>query len=86
MGLDSVELIMTVETTFDLSIPDQEAEKLDTVGKLYQFILDDFEETVSEEQQNEIWERLKAMIVEQLAIKPEQVTKEANFVYDLGMD
>jgi hypothetical protein len=34
MGLDSVELIMEVEKYFSISIPDKEAEKADTVGKL----------------------------------------------------
>jgi acyl carrier protein len=34
MGLDSVELIMEVEKHFSISIPDQEAEKAYTVGKL----------------------------------------------------
>lgn len=34
MGLDSVELIMDVEKHFSISIPDPEAEKAHTVGKL----------------------------------------------------
>jgi hypothetical protein len=34
MGLDSVELIMEVENHFSISIPDSEAEKAYTVGKL----------------------------------------------------
>jgi acyl carrier protein len=38
MGLDTVELVMVVEETFDVSIPDEEAEKLRTVGDLYYWI------------------------------------------------
>jgi acyl carrier protein len=34
MGLDSIELVMEVEKHFSISIPDQEAEKAYTVGKL----------------------------------------------------
>ena len=34
MGLDSVELIMDVEKHFSISIPDRDAEKAHTVGKL----------------------------------------------------
>ena len=34
MGLDSVELIMEVEKHFSISIPDPEAEKAYSVGKL----------------------------------------------------
>ena len=35
MGLDSVELVMKVEKTFGINIPDQEAEKIATVGDMY---------------------------------------------------
>jgi len=40
MGLDSVELIMNIEETFDLTIPDQEAEKFQTVGDIYRYVLE----------------------------------------------
>ena len=39
MGLDLVELVMEVEETFGFSIRDEDAAKLDTVGKLYDYIL-----------------------------------------------
>jgi hypothetical protein len=38
MGLDTVELVMEVEEEFDVTIPDEEAEKLRTVGDLYCWI------------------------------------------------
>jgi len=38
MGLDSVELIMEVEKHFSISIPDPEAEKAATVGKLVDIV------------------------------------------------
>ena len=37
-SLDSVELIMELEKEFDLSIPDEEAEKIVTVGDAIAFI------------------------------------------------
>ncbi len=37
-SLDTVELIMALEEAFDIQIADEEAEKLDTVGKVIDFI------------------------------------------------
>jgi len=39
-SLDTVELIMALEDEFDLDIPDEEAEKLDTVGKALDYVLE----------------------------------------------
>lgn len=37
-SLDTVELIMEFEKAFDLSIPDEEAEKIQTVGDAIEFL------------------------------------------------
>ena len=37
-SLDVVELIMRFEDTFDVSIPDEDAEKIHTVGEAVQYI------------------------------------------------
>lgn len=37
-SLDTVELVMEFEDEFDLSIPDEEAEKIQTVGQAIDFI------------------------------------------------
>ncbi|MCX7974750.1 MAG: acyl carrier protein [Candidatus Aminicenantes bacterium] len=37
-SLDTVELVMALEETFGLSIPDEEAEKISTVGKAVDYI------------------------------------------------
>ena len=37
-SLDTVELIMALEEEFDIEVPDADAEKLDTVGKIADFI------------------------------------------------
>ncbi|MDD8020251.1 MAG: acyl carrier protein [Acidobacteriota bacterium] len=39
-SLDTVELVMALEDEFGLDIPDDEAEKLTTVGKAIDYILD----------------------------------------------
>jgi acyl carrier protein len=37
-SLDTVELVMALEEEFEVEIPDEEAEKIDTVGKAVDFI------------------------------------------------
>ena len=37
-SLDTVELVMALEAEFNLEIADDEAEKLDTVGKVVEYI------------------------------------------------
>lgn len=37
-SLDTVELVMELEDEFDLTIPDEEAEKLKTVGEAIEYI------------------------------------------------
>jgi acyl carrier protein len=40
VGLDSVELVMAFEEEFGLTIPDEVAEKLITVGDVYTYLKD----------------------------------------------
>jgi acyl carrier protein len=42
-SLDTVELVMAFEEKFGMSIPDEEAEKLDTVGKAIKYIEENIE-------------------------------------------
>lgn len=37
-SLDTVELILSFEEAFDISIPDEDAEKLETVGKAVDYL------------------------------------------------
>ncbi len=39
-SLDIVELIMGLESEFDIEIPDEDAEKISTVGDAYNYIKD----------------------------------------------
>jgi len=38
-SLDTVELVMALEDEFDMDIPDEDAEKLTTVGKAMEYVL-----------------------------------------------
>jgi acyl carrier protein len=43
-SLDTVELILSFEEEFDISIPDEDAEKLETVGKAVKYLKAHIEE------------------------------------------
>lgn len=43
MGLDSVELVMEVEKAFDIRIPDEQAEKMITVGAMHDWVWNNIE-------------------------------------------
>ncbi|MBW7990197.1 MAG: acyl carrier protein [Planctomycetes bacterium] len=47
-SLDTVELVMEFEDEFDMSIPDEEAEKIQTVGAAIDYIVN-VEQTKSQE-------------------------------------
>jgi acyl carrier protein len=86
MGLDMVELIMAVEEDFGIAIENREAEKLVTVGLLYQLVLDKLRGRGSLATEQELYSQLRELISKQLGVKPEQVVPSAHFIDDLGVD
>lgn len=86
MGLDSVELIMAVEGHFDIEIDNEDAATLATCGKLSDHIVKLWRANGDLRPAEEIWEQTVQIIVERLGVKPEEVTREAKFIEDLGMD
>ena len=61
-----------------------------TVGGLTKCILQKNHGAISDDCQlanaEEVWNTLRAIVVEQLGVRPDDVTKDARFVEDLGMD
>ena len=87
MGLDFVELIISIEDAFDIAIEDEEASKVVTVDDCYKLILNSLNnseiKSLSDEQ---VWEAMKNIIVSELGVKPEEVIPSAKFIKDLGVD
>jgi acyl carrier protein len=87
MGLDTVELVLSVEELFGIELPDAVAEKLDTVGKLHQYIVSEHLRLNRPNINADIiFDQLRTIICYHLGVEPEVVKPEARFVQDLGAD
>lgn len=86
MGLDTVELVMSVEEHFDIAIPDDVASMLVTVGSLHAFVVSELQRIHRPRDAEVVFAELREIIVDQLGIKPERVVPEARFVQDFHID
>lgn len=86
MSLDSVELVLEVEKEFDIVISDEDASKIITVGNFRDLIIRSLQEKGMNPNEGEVMQKLRAIVVEQIGAPPDQVTPEAEFVRDLGLD
>jgi len=87
MGLDTVELIMKVEEQFGIEIPNPEAAKLETVGLLHGYIVEELSRLGRfNGDRDGVYAQLRDLICDQLGVEPEEVMPSARFVDDLGAD
>ena len=86
MGLESVEIVMAVEEEFGIRIPDERAAELATVGDMLDFVLIALRQRGEVPDETAIWEHLRAVIVDQIGVPLEDVTRNARFIQDLGVD
>jgi len=87
MGLDSVELVMTIEEEFDLEIPNEVAAKIVTVGDMHAFLISELRRLGrSDREDARVFERMREVICRQLGVMPEEVVPSARFVEDLHID
>jgi hypothetical protein len=83
-GIEMYHVVQEVNDEFGVTIP--EWDKIDTVDDLYQATLIELRAKVGTAVDDEAaWRRLKALLVGQLASKPEQVVPHARFYVDLRM-
>lgn len=90
MGLEIVEVIMRVEEEFDIEILDEEAETLNTVGRLYECVLQKLKVKASatasgQPAPQEVWDALRAALADELSVPIEKLTAETDFVRDLNL-
>lgn len=87
MGLDSVELVISVEEHFQIAIPDDDAAKIQTVGQLHEYVVAELSRLKrGGKGYTQVFEELKAIICRQLGVDPRLVQPEAHFVRDLRLD
>jgi acyl carrier protein len=86
MGLDTVELVMAIEEEFDLAIPNSDAATFVVLGEMHDYVVDALRRRGCAPDETEAWERLRAVVVKQLGVRPDRVTREARIVDDLGAD
>ena len=86
MGLDTVELVMVIEEEFGIEIPNKDAAKLGVLGDMQDYILGALRQRGDKPDESQIWERLKAVVVAQLGVRPEEITRTAHIVKDFRVD
>jgi len=75
MGLDSVELIIDVENTFQISITDPEAENIATVGDFYELILKKIDYSENHQCQSQVlFYKLREVISRHCRIEGKSIT------------
>jgi hypothetical protein len=91
MSLDMMEVVLEVEEEFGIKIPDSDIPMTDaiSIGDLYDITLKRVREQSKSNSQagnleDEVWERLKALLIDQLDLKPEQIVKSNRFYHELG--
>jgi acyl carrier protein len=88
MGMDLVELVMEIEDDFQVSIPDEEAQLIRTVGELSEWLAREVsaDSTPSSWTTDQLQAHLYQIIADQLGIRVEDIHPESRFVEDLGAD
>jgi len=86
MGLDTVELVMAIEEEFSIEIPNADAARLGVLGDLSDYIVAALRQRGATPDEAQVWERLCALVVAQLGVRPDEVTRSAHVVNDLHAD
>lgn len=95
MGLDSVEMLMEVERTFQVTLSDEEAERLETVGDLHAWLCrelgcrEPLQPTLDGASarawtDEEAWRVLILIVSDHLGVPVEVIRPDSHIVHDLG--
>jgi acyl carrier protein len=85
MGLEIVEIVLAVESEYGISISDEAAARLETVGSLQEEILQQGRYQGRNFGRDHVWQWLVGLLHEDYGIPVVQITPQARFVKDLGL-
>lgn len=86
MGLDTVELVLEVEQHFGVSVPDEMAERIETVGELAQLVCHLRREAGLPLRYPDALSGLQDLTSRLFRIPLDRIGPDARFVKDLGLD
>ena len=86
MGLDTVELVIQIEKTFSITIHDQEAEKIVTVGDIHDFLMQAIDADGRALDSDQVWGQLTDILSDDYGVSRAKTTLDAGFIRDLGLD
>ena len=86
MGLDTVELVLEAEKYFGVSVPDERAEKIETVEQFARLLCELRGQTIVPLPYEVVLLQLQQIIASRFMIPIELIVPEARFVKDLGLD
>ena len=89
MGLDTVELVMSVEEEFGIDIPPEAAEKITTVGDLRDFVVTSLERKSAGTggvSGDSVLQQIQRIFEKDHGVGPERVVPAARILADLGLD
>ncbi|TWT90860.1 acyl carrier protein [Pseudobythopirellula maris] len=83
--LDASEIIREVEVAFGMTLSDSDCENIFVVGDLHRAVLAAVRRQDEAADEEEVWRRLHAILVRELGIEPERITRSTDFHSDLGV-
>lgn len=85
MGMDTVDLVLEAERHFGVSVPDERAEKTETVEEFARLLCELRAQTPAPLEYQEVLLQLQELVSRMFDIPLGQITPEARFVKDLGL-
>ena len=86
MGLDTVELVMAFEEEFGVTIPDADAQTMETPRAVIDYLGRRLAEEGRSCERHVIAEKVREITLAQLGLHPKHYREDATFVGDFGAD